>query len=78
MFRNLKYVSFFNFQYSAYMENNVFCLLIRTNTPVVLRMLLLHRSYKYQAKYSKIDIHEQRFIGIHGTSKYHDEIICVT
>lgn len=36
--------------------------------------MLLHHSYRYQAKYSKIDIHEHRFIRIHGTLKYSDEI----
>lgn len=58
MFQNLKWVSFFNFQNAAYIENNVFCFLVRTNTPMVLRMLLLYHSYKYEAKYSKIDICE--------------------
>lgn len=51
-------MSFFNFQYSAYIKNNVFCFLVRTNTPLVLRMLLLHYSDKYYEKYRKIDIHE--------------------
>lgn len=47
---------------------------LRTNPPMVLRVLMLHHSYRYQAKCSKIDIHAQRFTRIHGTLKYRDEI----
>lgn len=61
------------FQCLAYMKNNMFCFLIRTNTPLVLRMWLLHCSCKFEAKYRKIDIHEQKFVVIHGTLKYSAE-----
>lgn len=51
-------MSFFNFQYSAYIKKNLFCFLERINTPLVLRLLLPNYSDKYYKKYRKIDIHE--------------------
>lgn len=65
------------FQFSIFclQREYVFCFVVRTNTPLVLSILLLHHSNQYWSKYRKIDTREHRFIMIHGTLKYSDESI---